>query len=398
MNENGIVLGEGSVAEKTGTIYHPKVKSSTLGLGQHTFGGSYLGIEGGLSLNTSETVTVRTPRRPLILRIEPEDFIRKSGSDSNMTVCAANSDGNQPTGIDGREIQVTIDPQNAVAVTVPITTVFNSNACAQITVPSLAPGKYSVAAIFKADNRFKRSKTSNIMTIVPDVVPAVIAPNLPAVSGTSTVTTNFITPGEVNLSNTPPAITYEVLPTGMVFQAEVLPTNLLSQRPVGELLFLINGQLITLRRLEQSPYGFTAFGPFDLAPGEYTATLAYTGDDTYASYISDNIVFTINDAGKPSFPPQPGMQQDFAGIKNDFKLSLSSNVDRFYVNSPVVLTGLLLPIDSVTPNKGIPVGTMIFKNGNVVLGEVRLSGFRGSIRLPAGLPSGSHDLYVEYQE
>jgi len=398
LRNNGNVLGEGSVAEKTGTIYHPKVKFSTLGLGQHTFEASYLGVEGALTLAASETVTVRPPRRPLILQMESVNFVTKGTENSSISVCAGNRDGNLPTGIGGREIQFTITPQDTTPALTPIVTTFNPNGCAQITVPSLAPGKYSIDSAFSTDDRFRASKSSDIITLVPEVTPAVINPDMPAVIGTATVTTSFIAPAQVDLTGISPAINYEVLPPGLVFQAEVLPDNFTLQQPTGGLLLLINGQLITLRKLELSSSGFIGFGPFNMPPGEYTATLAYTGDDNYAPYISGNIVFSIDPSGVPSFSPQPEMQQEFAGVNNDFELSLSLNVNRLYVDGPVILTGSLRPVENATPNKGIPVGSMVFKNGSEVLGTVQLSGFSGSIRLPSGLPTGFHDLSVEYEE
>lgn len=396
LHKNGNVLETSSIADKTGETYHPKVTLSTLGLGEHVFEASYLGIEGALSVVRSDTVTVRHPRRPLVLRLEPKNFVARSGTESIVSICAANRDGNVPRGIAGREVSINIENENDDMAITPLLVPFDADGCAPINSGSLVAGEYSINASLSNDDRFLRTSLGDRIIVVPGLVPNNIVLDLPSVLGTSPTVITPIAPAAVD--DPLPGSIFEPIPAGLVLQAEVLAEGLSVWRPTGGLTLLINGYPISSRILTRSPNGLVTFGPIQMPPGDYTATLAYTGDEIFAPVAGDNLAFSVSAAGYPLFTSRPDLEQEFAGVNSNFEVSMSVNVSQAYNGRPVVLTGFLRAVPGTEPDPGIPVGTMVFKDGSEVLGEVGLAGFAGSIRLPEGLSAGPHDLRAEYLE
>jgi len=397
LRKNGKVLRANSIVDdKTGDVYHPYVTLSTLGLGNHIFDAAYVGIEGVLSVRHSDVVTVRHPRRPLELRLEPRNFVAKSGTESIVSICAANRDGNLPIDIAGREISVIFGAENSTVTFEQLAVPFDADGCAPVNAASLAAGTYALSATLSNDDRFLYATAGGRLTVVPHTVPGEIVVDMPAVLGTSPAIIAPFAP--VAVDDPAAAQAYESISPGLVLQAEVLSDVQSVWRPTGGLKLLINGHAVASRILARSPNGLVTFGPIQLPPGDYAATLAYTGDDIFASTASDNYVFSISAAGYPSFASHSDLAQEFAGVNNNFELLMSVNVTQAYNGRPVILTGFLRALPGTNPGKGVPVGILVFKDGSKVLGQIRLSGFTGSIRLPEGLSPGPHDLRAEYLE
>lgn len=391
----------GTVPIVSGTRQRHSMTNSTLAPGSYSFGAMYVGTEGQLNIISSDSVTVSPPKQSILLAVSPANPVTRAGAQGGPQVCVRGAGDTVPVELLGSEVSVDIYTLLTDSTTdIPSTTQAISLAadgCAAIATVGLTPGRYRVDATLVESDTYLRATAGGPLTIVSDDpdIDIVFEPEPDA--GSRPVQLRLIAPRiKTAKRKWDTGESYVAIRRGIVFQAEVEGADE-ANNPGGIVQLFINGQFTSNRFFESGDATHIIFPALDLADGDYSAVLAYGGDATNAPHIGNAVNFDVS-VDKITVPgSQNGLSRPIPEIEGVLDLELSLDVNNVIDGEPFVLTGRLRPLDTAYP-RGVPAGTLVFLDGDVELGRAAITGYSGAILLPDGLPSGPHDLRVEFRQ
>jgi hypothetical protein len=206
----------------------------------------------------------------------------------------------------------------------------------------LGPGTHTLTASYGGDGSFQAS--TSVATVITVSTPAATATALSA----STLSSVFGQPVTLTASVTSPAGT-----------------------PTGTVAFFEDGAVAGL-----VPVDASGLATFTVAPdvGSHSLTAGFLGNSAFAASSSAAVTETVTRASTTT--------------------ALSASVNPAVTGQAVVFTAVITP---VAPGDGAPTGTVIFKDGSVVLGTATVDAFNKATLSTRFSTTGSHTITATYK-
>jgi autotransporter-associated beta strand protein len=309
--------------------------TATLGAGNHTVTAAY---SGDANFNTSTsgplTQTVNKANTTTVLQSSVNPSVFGQTVTFTATVSVIAPGAGTPSGT----VTFTVDGTAQPPVTL------GSNGQATFAISTLTVGQHSISATYGGDTNFNGSTS-----------PALTQTVTAAAVSTTTTVTSTLNPSFVRF---PFTITALVAPTSG------------SGIPTGSVIFSIDGTPQAPKSLVNGRADL--FMAFDL--GSHSIVAVYSGDSNFSSSTSAPLIQTI--------------------IKGSTTTSLSSS------NNPSVFgqaTTFSAQVQQITPPTEVATGTVTFRDGPAVLGDVPVSGSGITVTFTTStLSAGPHLITATY--
>jgi Bacterial Ig-like domain (group 3) len=245
-----------------------------------------------------------------------------------ITATVTPADGTTPTGT------VTFK-QGAIELG---TETLNGSGVASISISSLAPGQYSITAVYSGDIDSSTNTSTMLTQIIQQTTTTALSVDVnPSIAGNTITLTATVTPA-------------------------------ISGTPTGTVTYMEGATTLGTKTLNAS--GTTALMLSTLAPGSHTIIAVYQGDAVNLTSPSPAITQVVEENTSVNLTP-------------------SSNPVPYGVF--VIFTATVVPTSS-----GMPTGTVTFMEGSVTLGTTPLNGSGVATFATGSLGTGSHTITANY--